>query len=476
MRCMTRSTTGRWSCLVAVCVLTSYGVAQTAPASPTAVHPDPSDQRIRFYQAQLARDPDFWVSYNRLAGAYAQKARETGDITYFELAESALEHSLKLESTHDEAAPAYVQMASVHLAEHRFQEAADDAAKAMSLIPGDLSALPYAGDAQMEMGNYPQSRKFYDLLANAPDDGKPHPAMAFLAASHTAGLDWIEGKTDRAGEGLQNAVKMARTLHLPAENLAWTEFMLGEQYFQLGKLDAAEREEMASLVAYPRYHRALAAMGRIRAAQGRLKESITFYTQAVAIIPLPIYVAALGDVYAASGNPVEAERQYKLVEYIGKLSAINRQVFNRELALFYADHDRKLPEALGLAQKELEVRHDVYSSDALAWALLKNGQTTRAQEAIEAALRMGTVDALLEYHAGMIYQAAGDHARAVAHLERALAINPHFHVLFAPQASKALAALHVAPSVSSASNATASGSLGLGGAASVAPAGGSHAQ
>jgi Tfp pilus assembly protein PilF len=60
---------------------------------------------------------------------------------------------------------------------------------------------------------------------------------------------------------------------------------------------------------------------------------------------------------------------------------------------------------------------------------------------IEKAMRMGTKDALLEYHAGMIYAAVGDKAQAAAHLKRALEINPHFHVIFAKQAQETLAAL-----------------------------------
>ena len=198
---------------------------------------------------------------------------------------------------------------------------------------------------------------------------------------------------------------------------------------------------MASLQEFPRYHRALAAMGQIRAAQGRLPEAISFYKDAVAIIPLPLYLAALGDVYAVSGDAADAEKQYATVEFIGRLNEINQQVYNRELAVFYADHDRKLPEALTLAKKELEVRHDVYTSDALAWVLLKNHQPVQAREEMDRALRMGTRDALMEYHAGMIYAALGDNARAAMHLERALAVNPHFHVVFAPQAAKTLSQL-----------------------------------
>jgi tetratricopeptide (TPR) repeat protein len=217
--------------------------------------------------------------------------------------------------------------------------------------------------------------------------------------------------------------------------------MRGEQFFLLGDLKSAERDETASLESFPHYHRALAAMAQIRAAQSRYPEAIALYKQAIAIIPLPLYIAALGDVCTAAGDSASAEKQYQLVEFIGKLSAINQQVFNRELALFYADHDRSLPQALALAQKELEVRHDVYTSDALAWALLKNHQPEKAREAMTQALRMGTRDAIMEYHAGMIEAALGDKQKAAAHLQRALAINPHFHVLFAPQAAKTLAQL-----------------------------------
>ena len=432
----TREWPVRWA--LAFCLLPT-AFAQTSSPVPHP-GPDQSDQRIRFWQGQVARDPDYWGSYNRLAGAYAQKARETGDISYFELAEGSLKQSLKLESTHVEAAPALTQLATVHLAEHRFSEAASDAVKAIALQPTDLAAYPYAGDAQLELGNYDESQRFYDHLT-APEDGLTHPGIQFLANSHGASLAWMKGDTATASSNLQQAITLAQTLHLPAENIAWTEFMLGEQHFQMGDLSAAETEETQALASFPRYHRALAAMGQIRAAQGRLPEAIAFYKDAVSIIPLPLYLAALGDVYTAAGDKVNAEKQYGVVEFIGKLNVLNQQVYNRELALFYADHDRKLSEALTLARKELEVRHDIYTSDAIAWALLKNHQPREAEAEIARALRLGTKAALLEYHAGMICAALGDKKKAAAHLERALSLNPNFHVLFAAQAAQILTSL-----------------------------------
>jgi tetratricopeptide (TPR) repeat protein len=155
----------------------------------------------------------------------------------------------------------------------------------------------------------------------------------------------------------------------------------------------------------------------------------------------PEYAAALGDVYTRLGRTAEAGKQYALVEYIGRLSALNRTVYNRELALFYADHDRHLPQALELARKELEARRDIYSYDVLAWALYKNGRAREAQVAMTEALRLGTLDARLFFHAGMIHRALGEHDRAREALSRALALNPHFHLLHAQVARSVLAEL-----------------------------------
>ena len=106
---------------------------------------------------------------------------------------------------------------------------------------------------------------------------------------------------------------------------------------------------------------------------------------------MPEYVAALGDIYSKIGKSAEARKQYELVEYIGKLSALNRLFFyNRELAYFYADHDIKSQEGLKLAQRELDYRRDIYAYDVMAWNLYKNGKAEEAVEAINSALRLGT--------------------------------------------------------------------------------------
>jgi tetratricopeptide (TPR) repeat protein len=108
------------------------------------------------------------------------------------------------------------------------------------------------------------------------------------------------------------------------------------------------------------------------------------------------------------------------------------------LAFFYSDHDLKLKQSLELAKRELDVRRDIYTYDVLAWALYKNGKPQDAVAAMADALKLGTKDARLFFHAGMIHRALGDTEKARRYLQQALATNSHFHVLQADVARQAL--------------------------------------
>jgi tetratricopeptide (TPR) repeat protein len=428
---------GLQNTLIALVFLTGWAITQQS-AKPQLPPAKVTDERIRFFQAQLARDPDYYLNYNRLASAYAQKARETGDISYYELAEKALTKSLQVESQHEEAAAAFAQLGAVEFAEHRFPEALVSSERALKLAD-DPAARALAGDAQLEMGNYPEAQAQFAKLATT-DDSQPHFGSDYLSATRRASLAWIRGDVSQAISLMHQATALAEKAHLPAENVAWTHFMLGEQMFQSGNIAGAEAEIKASLVAYPSYHRALAAMGQVRAAQLRFDDAADYYNKAISVIPLPTYASALGDIYYRIGKQAEADKQYALVEYIAQIGALSKQVYNRELALFYADHDRQLPQALALARKELELRHDVYTWDALAWVLLKNDQAREARDAMQKALTTGTQDSLLYFHAAAIERKLGSEQQSAQYAQRALAINAEFHVRYADQARQWLAA------------------------------------
>jgi len=142
--------------------------------------------------------------------------------------------------------------------------------------------------------------------------------------------------------------------------------------------------------------------------------------------------------YRLAGRADDAQKQYALVEQIGHLSELSGALYNRQLALFYADHNIKSDEAYNLAAREYETRKDIYGADAVAWTALKANKLAEARAASKDALRLGTNDARLFYHAAMIAKASGDNAQAVSYLQNALKMNPQFDPL---QAEKARAAL-----------------------------------
>jgi tetratricopeptide (TPR) repeat protein len=400
------------------------------PAALLIPQPTATERIVKNMQSRVQRSPKDSTAYSALGAAFFQRARETGDVEDFQLADQALTRSLDLVSTDFSAAAAYSTKAEVCMGEHRFSDAITYAQKALSLGSGDLSPFAIVGDANADMGEYERAAVAYSRL-----DG------AYVRDSRSAYLKFVSGDTMGAIELMQSAVAAGTESRLPAENLAWLYFELGEFEWQSGDVAAANHAYLAALNIHPGDYRALAALGKLRGNQGRYAEAIKLYQSAIAVVPMPVFVAELGDMYKKAGNPAEARKQYQLVEYIGLLGHINQVLHNRDLALFYADHDIKLDEALALARKEFEVRHDIYTWDALAWALYKNGKYQDASDAMDHALRPGTQDALLLFHAGMIAGRLGQTGLAKERLQAALDVNPHFHVLYSSVATQQLKSL-----------------------------------
>jgi tetratricopeptide (TPR) repeat protein len=400
-----------------------------------------TDNQIRFFQWKVSQDPDDFFNYDRLGVAYIQKARETGDVTYYNLAARALEKSLDLESTSPEASQATKHLATVYFAEHRFGEALALAQKAMDLNPRDITPCALIGDARSEMGEYEKAWAAYLRLQNSEGAQSATSGVQYLEQSRESAESFLTGDTKAAIERMRRAVVISIESHMAKESIAWSQFSLGEDYFLLGDLAPAKAAYNDALRTYPDYHRALAGLARVSSAEGSPGDAMALYKKAMSVIPLPAYAAALGDVYSKAGNLVEAKKQYGLVEYIGRLNALNQTVYNRELSVFYADHDIHLQEALELARKEFEVRHDIYTWDALAWALYKNSQPEQAAVAMKEALHLDTKDPLLLFHAGMIQERLGDHEKAKDYLQRAIALNPQFHLFYADLARATLQGL-----------------------------------
>ena len=91
----------------------------------------------------------------------------------------------------------------------------------------------------------------------------------------------------------------------------------------------------------------------------------------------------------------------------------------RTFAVYLATRGQHLQEALALAEAELNTRADIFTLDAMAWALKANGRLAESREYSERSLREGTCDARLFYHAGSIALASGNDQEALIWFKRA---------------------------------------------------------
>jgi tetratricopeptide (TPR) repeat protein len=390
-----------------------------------------TDELIAFWKNRFGHDPHDFISLTYLAQSHIRKGRETGDVSEYQKAEAILRDALKLDPGYE---PTLAYLSAALFVQHNFSGALELANGVYKTDPRALQALATIGDANLELGNYEEAQTAYEKL-NAQNSS---PAVY----TRLARLTWLHGKPIDALNIMQQAINQSDELDLSGENLAWYHFQLGELYFNTGQLKQADKQYIAALGAFDNYYLALAGYGKVLAAQGNYTQAISSYEKAVAIIPQPDLLAALGDLYTVTNQPDKAKHEYDTVEFIGKLQAINQVVYNRQLALFYANHNLKVDQSLKMAQNELAIRKDIYAYDTAAWALYKSGRYAEASKTMQQAMKLGTQDAMLYYHAGMIARALGENEQAEQMLSRALKINPHFDILQARIAQATLTELY----------------------------------
>jgi len=406
--------------------------------------PIPSDeaanrQTILFLEERTKADPEDFIAQNKLAGYYLQQVRETGDLTYLKLAAHSAGTSVAtLPPEHN--LDGLAELTQVELTSHEFVAARDHALQLIELQPDKSFPRQMLGDALLELGQYEEAKKAYWLMEQF---GGVQGLTRVAAEQRIARLALLRGEPGSATEHFRKALRMALAMPAPQrETVAWCRWQLGETAFLTGDYAGAEKHYRDALITFPNYFRALASLGRVRAARGDLQGAAEQYEKAINIFPDPSYVAGLGDIYHLLGREQDAAQQYKLVEAIAHLSAVAGNLYNRQEALFCADHDMQSEKAYQNAIKEYAVRQDIYGADAVAWTALKAGKLAEAETTMKEALRLGTRDSKLFYHAGMIAWAADDRLSAISFLKQALDLSPEFDPLQAHFARKALAALN----------------------------------
>jgi tetratricopeptide (TPR) repeat protein len=357
-----------------------------------------------------------------LALAYQQRARETGDPTYYTKSKGVLARALRLAPNDLIATGA---LGSLALSQHRFREALALGRRAQRLSPTTARTYGVVGDALVELGRYREAFAAFDTMSRL------RPSLASYAR--------VSYARELLGDfhGAVSAMRLAQTSAIgEPEALAWTAVQLGKLYWAHGLVDRASRQFRNALAAFPGYVYAYDALAQVEAARGHVHAAIGLEQRAVDGIPLPQFVASLGDLERKAGEVTAARRQYETIGVIERLLVANGVKTDLETALFDVDHSIRLRHALAIARKAHADRPSIDGDDVLAWALARNGHCAEALGWSRHSLRLGTQDALKFFHRGVIERCLGNHASARAWFERALSLNPHFSVLWAPVARR----------------------------------------
>jgi tetratricopeptide (TPR) repeat protein len=392
------------------------------------------ERLIRAFGRRVRAQPNA-LDYTFLGRLELLRGRLTGDVATYAQARSDLTRALEIYPDDPEAA---ALLAVVRYTTHDFRGALDLASGVYALDPSQFGALAVIGDAQMELGRYDEAEATYaQLVQDLPGAGAVQARRSRMA--------FLRGEGDEAVRLAAIAERQARETGAFGAELSFYSILQGQLAFDAGRYDeAADHYEDALRVA-PGYYVAGAMLAKARAAQGRTDDAIRLYMRAIAAVPQPEFLAALGDLYWIRGERQLAEEQYAVVEAIATLARVNRQVYDRQLAIFYADHDVHVGRAIVIARSGLRVRKDIYGYDAYAWTLYKAGRLEEARAASEMALRLGTPDPKLWYHAGMISAALGAEDLARDQLLRSLSLGSAFDPLQTPIARQTLENLNGAP-------------------------------
>ena len=372
-------------------------VASTRPMSPgtrgTGTGRDDLSKRIVDLRTRSAARPEDVGAAVMLAEGLVRQTRITGNAGLAIEAEAALRRALRVDPGNYDANR---ELGTLLLSEHRFREAVAVGEKNRDARPYDPINYGIIGDGHLELGEYENAFDAFDKMMTLRPGAASYARVAYARE--------LQGNLTGAIESM----KLAADATPPddPEALAWHHAQVGDLYLRLGKLHEADAEYVAASHAFPGHPFAVLGYARLLAARGEPSSALALLQELAKTAPTPDLAARTGDLLEQLGRHDEAERQYALAEAGWRVDAPEP----KNLARFLAEHNRKIPEAVAIAEKAAAERHDIFTEDALAWAYFKAGRISAARGAIAQALRTGTKDADIRAHAKAIEVAAGQAA------------------------------------------------------------------
>lgn len=378
---------------------------------------------VESLQAAVRENPDVATGYALLGDAYYQRARESGDPSYYSRAEGSFEAALDRDPRE---VTATIGMGTLALARHDFRRGLKLGERAAEWTPDLVRPYAVIADAQIELGLYRDAARVLERMAALKPTLATYSRISYYRELH--------GDLRGAVRAMRLAVSAGGG---SAEGSAYVQSLLGNLQFDRGRYAEAARAYRQARAVDRSFLPAQAGLARLDAGRGHFSRAIGRYRQVVERLPLPEYAVALGETEQAAGRAAAAHHDFALVQTEVRLLHANGVNTDADLALFEANHGDPA-RAVVLGRRAWSAAPSVRSADSYSWALYQAGRVGAATRLSARAMKLGSRDPYFLYHAGMIARRAGRSGAARRLLGRLLAQSPRFNALYAPRARLAL--------------------------------------
>lgn len=362
---------------------------------------------INFWQQRLQKDTGSYVNMLKLASAYLQSFKLTGDIAALKKGDSLLKaSSVKLKDTDPDILFAISQNS---VTQHQFRNAAlyNDAAEKAEGDTFINRLLDF--DAGMELGNYKDAIL---QLASLSDKS------SFDYLIRKAKLEDHHGNLDEAIEKMEQAFDKVkdkkRSLY------CWTLSNLGDMYGHAGQIEKAYNSYLKVLQKDSSYLYALKGIAWIAYAHdNNTQEAKKILQFLLSQTKMPDLWLTLAEMEEWEGNTAKSESYNRrfLQEVVQPGYG---DMYNKYLIHLYTEQLKDYDKALALAKKEISNRPTPETYDWLAWIYYNKGEKEKAYAIASTYVYGQTFEPDAKLHTGFIFAANQQEEKAREILEECL--------------------------------------------------------
>src|SRR5215471_14086785 len=252
---------------------------KTLPVHSSTLAWSGNERAIPKLQENLKSEPKNPDLNAALGQAYLQKARETGDPSYYTKGEQLFERTLDSNADHVEA---LIGKASLAMSRHQFAKARDIALRAAEINVYSAAARGILADAYVQLRDYDNAVRALDEMVRIKPNLSSYSRISYIRE--------LKGDSD----GAIHAMKMAIQAGAPdAENTAWCIVQLGNLYLGRGQPSTAEVAFRAALRRFPKYVHAYSGLAKVAAARKDYDLAVDYYQKAVEVMPSPEFLIGL---------------------------------------------------------------------------------------------------------------------------------------------------------------------------------------